>query len=80
MLWRTEAEYAADYEANKELHEKRMAEAAMARHQALRDQFAMAALTGLLASPNTPRDVDMLEGAASAYMIAEAMLAAREAK
>lgn len=46
----------------------------------LRDQFAMAALTGLLSSTNTPPNVNMHEAALSAYLVADALLAAREAK
>lgn len=43
----------------------------------LRDQFAMAALRGLLAGPD---GMSMERGAAWCYEIADAMLAAREAK
>jgi hypothetical protein len=50
----------------------------------LRDQMAMAALTGLLASQTTQRTMDVLNGVTggkllsqAAYMIAAAMLAER---
>jgi hypothetical protein len=46
--------------------------------ETLRDQFAMAALTGLLNSGGMSGDP--LEDAAEAYKYADAMLKAREAK
>ena len=44
----------------------------------LRDYFAAAAMQGMLASPDGDRHIERY--AASAYQIADAMLAAREAK
>ena len=46
----------------------------------LRDQFAAAALTGLLASDQYDRLVTAADYADAAYEMADAMLAAREAK
>ena len=46
------------------------------REVTLRDQFAMAALTGLLSDPGTKYNADRL--AKNAYDIADAMLAERE--
>jgi hypothetical protein len=43
----------------------------------LRDQFAMAALTGLLAAPNVELWIDVSK---QAYAIADDMLAARKGK
>lgn len=43
----------------------------------LRDQFAAAALTGLLDDESNPKDAEML--AVDAYRFADAMLAARKA-
>lgn len=51
-----------------------------ADHPTLRDQFAMAALTGLLASPHTKPTSDAAGLARLSFNIATAMLAAREAK
>lgn len=48
--------------------------------QRLRDQFAAAALTGLLASDQYDRLVTAADYADAAYEMADAMLAAREAK
>lgn len=45
--------------------------------QRLRDEFAMAALTGLLAQ--TPKSVSAAEMARQAYLCADAMLAGRAA-
>lgn len=46
----------------------------------LRDQFAASALTGLLASDQYDRLVTAADYADAAYEMADAMLAAREAK
>lgn len=46
----------------------------------LRDQFAMAALTGQLSNPNFDTEATAAELAKISYGIADAMLAAREAK
>ena len=46
----------------------------------LRDQFAMAALTGQLSNPNFDTKATAAELAKTSYGIAAAMLAAREAK
>ena len=43
----------------------------------MRDQFAMAALTGLLAAPNVELWIDVSK---QAYIIADDMLAARKGK
>lgn len=51
-----------------------------AQRQRLRDQFAAAALTGLLASDQYDRLVTAADYADAAYEMADAMLAAREVK
>lgn len=50
-----------------------------ANRSALRDQFAMAALTGQLANPNFDTEASGEDLGRSCYTIADAMLAAREA-
>lgn len=47
---------------------------------ALRDQFAMAALTGMLAEDYSTTDLNPSEIASDAYGYADAMLKAREVK
>jgi hypothetical protein len=54
----------------------RQAQADHAERQRLRDQFAAAALTGLLASMQ--KNVLAEDAAAHAYEVADAMMAARE--
>jgi hypothetical protein len=48
--------------------------------ETLRDRFAMAALTGMMADPNSPRAVPPAEYARMTYIMADAMLLARSAR
>lgn len=68
-----------DIEAIAEASRQAYADAAQTT---LRDQFAMAALTGMLANSNTKGDISGLQAHLPdmAYGFADAMLAAREAK
>ena len=50
----------------------------METHKTLRDEFAIAALTGLMTSGNLKHDVTNARIAALSYHIADVMLEARE--
>lgn len=52
----------------------------MEARESLRDQFAMAAITGLYASESATMDFGPSEVAADTYRIADAMMKAREGK
>jgi hypothetical protein len=47
-------------------------------HRTLRDQFAMAALTGLVVANYGKKDIDPMDVASWAYGIADAMMGARK--
>lgn len=79
LLIDTPEEIAARFEGRLAQKEKREAGVRPSNAPAtktLRDEFAMAALTGLLASG--PYDCDQHGLASDAYLYADAMLAARE--
>lgn len=71
----------AEHEAAQEREITRLTKSLIANREHLRDQFAMAALTGLLPKDNgrhiAPYTQDIKYTAGFAYEIADAMLAAR---